>query len=389
MEIATTSPVKSSTKSMKFIVSSSVLLKHLQMIHGVVMPNNPLPALDNFLFEIEKGQLTASASDLETTISTRLPVESKQDVSVCINARILMDMLKTFPEFPLTFNIDEKKSTCEISSEYGKYRISATAAEEYPRIPEADGVSTVQIPSSVMLHAIDKTLFATGNDEMRPVMSGVFCQLSKKDLTFVATDAHRLVRYRRTDAGSAKEISFIVPKKPLTLLKNVLPDDDSAVKIDYNDSNAFFSFDNISLICRLIDGKYPNYEQVIPTDNPNMLTVDRGAFLSSVKRISIFANKTTYQVRLKITGNELIVSAEDPDFSNEANERLSCQYTGEDMEIAFNARLLSEMLDNIETDQVELHMSAPNRAGLIIPPKAEADKSEDVLMLVMPVMMHG
>ena len=389
METLTQPSTQSSATKVKFIVSSAALLKHLQMIHGVVMPNNPLPALDNFLFEIEKGQLTVSASDLETTISTRLPVESKQDINVCINARILMDTLKTFPEFPLTFNIDEKKHICEISSEYGKYRISAIAAEEYPRIPEADGVSTVQIASSVMLHAIDKTLFATGNDEMRPVMSGVYCQLSKKDLTFVATDAHRLVRYRRTDAGSAKEISFIVPKKPLTLLKNVLPDDDSAVKIDYNDSNAFFSFDNVSLICRLIDGKYPNYEQVIPTDNPNVLMVDRNAFLSSVKRISIFANKTTHQVRLKIVGNELIVSAEDPDFSNEANERLSCQYTGEDMEIAFNARLLSEMLDNIDTDQVELHMSAPNRAGLIVPPKAEADKSEDVLMLVMPVMMHG
>ncbi|MBK5285576.1 MAG: DNA polymerase III subunit beta, partial [Bacteroidia bacterium] len=317
---------------MKFIVSSSTLLKHLQMIHGVIMPNNPLPALDNFLFEIEKGELTASASDLETTISTRIKVEAKQDVKICIHARILMDTLKTFAEHPLTFNIDEKKITCEVSSDYGKYKMSAISSDDYPRIPEADSVSSIQIPSAVMLNAINKTLFATGNDEMRPVMSGVFCQLTKKDMTFVATDAHRLVRYRRTDAASPKEISFIIPKKPLTLLKNVLPNDDSAVKIDYNDSNAFFSFDHISLICRLIDGKYPNYEAVIPTDNPNHLTVDRNAFLSSVKRISIFSNKTTYQVRLKITGSELNISAEDPDFSNEATERLTCQYKGEDME---------------------------------------------------------
>lgn len=374
---------------MKFIVSSSALLKHLQMIHGVIMPNNPLPALDNFLFEIDKGELTASASDLETTMSTRIKVETKQDAKICVHARILMDTLKTFADHPLTFTIDEKKFTCEISSDYGKYKISAISSDDYPRIPEADSVSSIQIPSAVMLNAVNKTLFATGNDEMRPVMSGVFCQFSKKDLTFVATDAHRLVRYRRTDAASAKDVSFIVPKKPLTLLKNILPDDDSAVKIDYNDSNAFFAFDNVSLICRLIDGKYPNYEAVIPTDNPNKLLVDRNAFLSSVKRISIFSNKTTYQVRLKITGSELNISAEDPDFANEASERLGCEYTGEDMEIAFNARLLIEMLSNMDTEQAEIEMSAPSRAGLLVPPKSEAAKGEDLLMLVMPVMMHG
>ncbi len=374
---------------MKFIVSSAPLLRQLQAIGGVLNSNNPLPILDNFLFDIVKNTLYISASDLETTMTTSLPVEAKKDGKVAVPAKILLDTLKTFPEQPLTFTIDEKTNGIEISSDYGKYKLTGFDGEEFPKVPPLTGTSSVEFAPDVLLQVINKTLFATGNDELRPVMSGVFCQLGKTEITFVATDAHKLVRYIRKGNSSAKDTSFILPRKPLTLLKNILPGVEGIVKIDYNENNAFFTVGNTSLICRLIDGRYPNYEAVIPTENPNKLTVDRSAFLNSVRRVSIFSNKTTHQVRLKIAGSELQISAEDLDFSNEANERLACQYSGEDMEIGFNARFLTDMLSNLESDEVSLEMSLPNRAGILVPSTQNGKGTEDILMLVMPVMLNN
>lgn len=374
--------------TMKFIVSSSGLLRQLQAISGVLNANNPLPILDNFLFVIEKGSLTVSASDLETTMTASMQVDAKASGKIAVPAKILLDMLKNFPEQPLTFSIDEKTFSIEISSDYGKYKLTGFNGDEFPKLPVMEKTTSLELDSTVMLQAINKTLFATGNDELRPVMSGVFCQLSKSGLTFVATDAHKLVRYRRTDSKAKSEGTFILPKKPLNLLKNILTGADEALKINYNDNNAFFEFGNVSLICRLIDGRYPNYEAVIPVENPNKLTIDRAALLNSVRRVSIFSNKTTHQVRLKINGSELHISAEDLDFSNEANERLSCQYTGEDMEIGFNARFLAEMLSNLDSDQINIEMSAPNRAGILTPSEG-SNSTEDVLMLVMPVMLNS
>ncbi len=384
-------PSSNSSKNyshMKFIVSSSGLLRQLQAISGVLNTNNPLPILDNFLFTIEKGSLTVSASDLETTMTTQLPVEAKASGKIAVPAKILLETLKTFPEQPLTFTIDEKTFNIEISSDYGKYKLTGFDGQEFPKLPVLEGTTSLEMPSNVMLNAINKTLFATGNDELRPVMSGVFCQLSKDNLTFVATDAHKLVRYKRNDAKAKSEGVFILPKKPLTLLKNVLTAQDETLKINYNDNNAFFEFGNISLICRLIDGRYPNYEAVIPVENPNKLTIDRASLLNSVRRVSIFSNKTTHQVRLRINGSELHISAEDLDFANEANERLSCQYTGEDMEIGFNARFLTEMLSNLDSEQINIEMSAPNRAGILTPAEGK-NSEEDILMLVMPVMLNN
>lgn len=374
---------------MKFIVSSSSLLKQLQTISGVLSTSNPLPILDNFLFEINKNELVISASDLETTMTSKLNIEAKEVGKIAMPAKILLDTLKTFPEQPLTFSIDEKTHSIEISSDYGKYKLSGHDGEEFPRIPTIEKASSIELPSNVLSEAINKTIFATGNDELRPVMSGVFCQLSPENMTFVATDAHKLVRYRRSDTKSKVSTSFIIPKKPLNLLKNILPTEDIKVQINYNESNAFFSFANINLICRLIDGRYPNYEAVIPADNPNKLTVGRQAFLNSIRRVSIFSNKTTHQVRLKIAGSELQISAEDLDFANEANERLSCQYEGQDLEIGFNAKFLTDMLTNIDTEEVSVEMSAPNRAGIILPSKEEDSSKEDILMLVMPVMLSN
>ncbi|MBK6397625.1 MAG: DNA polymerase III subunit beta [Bacteroidetes bacterium] len=374
---------------MKFIVSSTTLMKHLQQISGVLNSSNPLPILNNFLFVVDKGTLTVSASDLESTMTTGIQLtEGKQGGKIAVPAKILLDTLKTFPEQPLTFLVDEKTLGIEIVSDFGKYKLTGFDAEEFPRVPTMDGAKTLKLSASILQNAINKTLFATGNDELRPVMSGVFFQLSKDNITFVATDAHKLVRYRRTDAKASGEGALIVPKKPLNLLKNIMADSEEVVNINYNESNILFQFANHSLICRLIDGRYPNYEAVIPVDNPNKLTISRSALLSSVRRVSIFSNKTTHQVRLKVAGSELQISAEDLDFANEANERLSCQYEGEDMEIGFNARFLSDMLSNLEFENVTIEMSAPNRAGILVPANSE-NESEDILMLVMPVMLNN
>lgn len=373
---------------MKFIVSSSALLKQLQALSGVINSTNSLPILDNFLFEIEKGQLTISASDLETTMTTIVSIESKDTGVIAIPAKLLIDTLKTFPEQPLTFTIDEKKFSIEISSDFGKYKLTGQDSDEFPKIPTIMSASSIEVDASILLEAINKTIFATGNDELRPVMTGVYCQLSSDGLIFVSTDAHKLVRYRRNDAKSKAAASFILPKKPLNLLKNILPTVVEKVKIEYNNTNAFFSFIGTTIICRLIDGKYPNYEAVIPSSNPNKLTIDRMTFLNSIRRVSIFSNKTTHQVRLKVAGSELSISAEDLDYANEANERLTCQYVGEDMEIGFNSRFILEMLNNINSESITLEMSAPNRAGILLPTEHD-NKKEDTLMLVMPVMLNN
>lgn len=374
---------------MKFIVSSGLLLKNLQVLSGVLSSNMTMPILENFLFILKNGELTISASDLETTMTTRFPVEEGKDSGmVAVPAKILLDTLKTFAEQPLMFSVNEKNFAIEISSNSGKYKLSGFDGLEFPKIPQVELTTSLDLPSLVLLEAINKTIFATGNDELRPVMSGVYCQLGPDNITFVATDAHRLVRYRRIDAKSPVSTSFILPKKPLNLLKSILYTQDSKVKIDYNESNAFFTFDNYNLICRLIDGRYPNYEAVIPIDNPNKLTINRDLFLNSIRRVSIFSNKTTHQVKFKITGSSIQISAEDVDFSNEANESLTCTYDGEDIEIAFNARFITDMLSNLNTEEVNLEMSLPNRAGILSPVKSEKNADEDVLMLVMPVMVN-
>jgi DNA polymerase III subunit beta len=380
---------------MKFIVSSSNLLKQIQMLNGVLNSSNTLPILDNFLFEIDKGTLTISASDLETTITTHITVESKDSGNVAVPARLLIDTLKTFPEQPLTFTIDKKRLAIEISSDYGKYKITGQNGDEFPKAPSVDNGSSLEMDGSILSRAIGKTLFAAGNDELRPVMSGVFVQFAPDGTTFVATDAHKLVRYRRGDVKATGSASFILPRKPLNLLKNILGTTEGIVRVEYNATNARFSWGiapdgsvGSTLICRLIDGKYPNYDAVIPKNNPNKLTIDTTALLGSIRRVSIFANKTTHQVRLKIAGSELNISAEDLDFSNEAAERLTCSYAGDDMEIGFNSRFLVEMLTNIDSNEATIEMSAPNRAGILLPNNNNG-AGEDTLMLVMPVMLNN
>lgn len=372
---------------MKFIVSSTYLLKQLQVLGGVINSSNTLPILDNFLFDLKDSKLTVSASDLETTMSSTLDVESDVDGSIALPARLLLDTLKTFPEQPLTFVVEEN-NTVEISSNHGKYALAYADGNEFPKSVELDNPSTTTISGDILATAISKTIFAAGNDDLRPVMSGVFFQFSTEGLTFVATDAHKLVKYTREDVKADQVAEFIMPKKPLNLLKGILAATDDNVTIEYNDSNAKFTFENTILICRLIDGKYPNYEAVIPKENPNKLTIDRTQFLNSVRRVSIFSNKTTHQIRLKIAGAELNISAEDIDYSNKAEERLTCDYQGDDMQIGFNSRFLTEMLNNLNADNVQLEMSLPNRAGILTPVDG-LDVGEHVTMLVMPVMLNS
>lgn len=370
---------------MNFIVSSNQLLKQLQILQGVINTSNTLPILDNFLFEINQNRLTITASDLETTMSTGIDVESTHVGNIAVPARLLVDTLKTFPEQPLTFTAEN--NIIEISANNGKYSLAYLAGEDFPKAVSVKDPSSTHILGDTLASAINATIFASGNDDLRPVMSGVFFQFATDGLTFVATDAHKLVKYKRTDLTASSTAEFIMPKKALQLLKGVLLGNDEEIKVEYNETNAQFSFGRTSLNCRLIEGKYPNYEAVIPKENPNVLTIQRDTLLNSLKRVSIFSNKTTHQIRLKIAGAELNISAEDFDFSNKAEERLSCSYLGEDIQIGFNSRFLIEMLSNINAEEINLSMSQPNRAG-IITPLDNIEDGEEITMLVMPVMLN-
>jgi len=374
---------------MRFIVNSSVLLKQLQAVSGVISTNNTLPILDNFLFQLKGNNLIITATDLETTITSSVELDmSDDDANIAVPAKILIDTLKTFSSTPLTFSVDLESMVITISAGEGNYKLSGYNAEEYPKTPEIESSAMLNIDSSILLKAISKTIFATGYDDLRPVMTGVLFKMNPENVIFVGTDAHKLVWYKRNDLNAEEEINFILPKKPLNQLKNNLPTENAPVLIEYNDTNAVFTFGTIKLICRLIEGKYPNYQAVIPANNPNKLIVDRLLFLNSIKRVSIFASHSTFQVRLKIAGRELTISAEDIDYSNEAKERLTCQYEGEDIEIGFNSKFLLEMLSNLESENISLEMSSPNRAGIIKPVDNE-NKNEDILMLVMPVMLNN
>ena len=371
---------------MKFIVSSSLLYKELQNLGGIINSANTIPILDNFLFNIEKNKLKITSSDLESSMTSEIEVESESNDSIAISAKLLLDILKTFADQPLTFNKSDK-NTIEISADNGKYSLAYLDGAEFPKEIVIQDASETEINADDFLNAINSTIFASGNDDLRPVMSGVFFQFNSDSLKFVATDAHKLVKYERKDYNSENNSEFIMPKKPLQILKGILSSVEGKISIEYNESNATFKFNKNTLTCRLIDGKFPNYEAVIPKENPNVLSINRDVFLNSVRRVSIFSNKTTHQVRLKIAGTSLNISAEDFDYSNKADEKLECDYKGDDMQIGFNSKFLIEMLNNLDTDMVTLSMSHPNRAG-IIRPENTTNKNEDITMLVMPVMLN-
>jgi DNA polymerase III subunit beta len=371
---------------MKFIVSSSALLKQLQQISGVINANTVLPILEDFLFEVEANRLTVVATDLETVMRIQMDIEAKETGKICIPARILMDSLKNIPDQPLTFNID-KNFAVEITSDNGKYKVMGENPDNFPKEPAADDTTSFTMTSSALVTAINKTLFAVSNDDLRPAMTGVYFELDKNSIQFVATDAHRLVRYKRTDVSCPKADSFIVPKKPLNLLKSALPDKDDELTLSYNSNHLFVKHGTTQLSCRLIDARFPDYKVVIPADNPYKLTVGKTDFQGALRRVSVFSNKSTNQVVLNIQGSELQLAAQDIDFSFEGNERMKCQYKGDDLAIAFNARFLIEMLNAAASDEVNVELSTPTKAGIIKP--TENEENEELLILVMPLMLNN
>ena len=370
---------------MKFIVSSSSLLKQLQHIAGVINANTVLPILEDFLFEVEKNKLTVVATDLETVMRVQLDIDAKDSGKVCIPAKILLDSLKNLPDQPLAFNID-KNFAVEITSDNGKYKVMGENPDNFPKAPAADDTTSFVLTASALITAINKTLFATSNDDLRPAMTGVFFELDKKGLQCVATDAHRLVRYKRKDVSCPKNDSFIVPRKPLNLLKTAIHSNEDELTLSYNSNHLFVKHGTTQMSCRLIDARFPDYKVVIPADNPYRLTVNKSDFQSALRRVSIFSNKSTNQVALNISGSELQLAAQDVDFSFEGTERMKCQYNGEDLVIAFNAKFLIEMLTAADGDEVNLELSTPTKAGLIKPTEQEED--EELLMLVMPLMLN-
>ena len=371
---------------MKFIVSSSALLKQLQQISGVINANTVLPILEDFLFELETNRLTVVATDLETVMRIQMDIEAKETGKICIPARILMDSLKNIADQPLTFNIDKNYSV-EITSDNGKYKVMGENPDNFPKEPAADDTTSFTMTSSALVTAINKTLFAVSNDDLRPAMTGVYFELDKNFIQFVATDAHRLVRYKRTDVSCPRSDSFIVPKKPLNLLKSALPDKDDELTLSYNGNHLFVKHGSTQLSCRLIDARFPDYKVVIPADNPYKLTVGKSDFQGALRRVSVFSNKSTNQVVLNIQGSELQLAAQDVDFSFEGNERMKCQYNGDDLAIAFNARFLIEMLNAAASDEVNVELSTATKAGIIKP--SENEENEELLILVMPLMLNN
>jgi DNA polymerase-3 subunit beta len=376
---------------MKFVVSSMELLGHLQAISRVISNKNTLPILDNFLFSLEDGILEITSSDLESTLVTHIQLDNTDGSgTVAIPARLLTDTLKEFPEIPLNFEVNPDTLMVVIQSENGKFSIPGQNGAEFPQMPviKDDQKQTLELEQEVLLSGISKSLFATADDELRPVMNGIFMELSPDDITFVASDAHKLVRYKRTDAAAGTASSFILPKKPASLLKNILPREENKVVLEFDDRNASFTLTDYKLVCRLVEGNYPSYNSVIPSDNPYKMSIDRLAFYNTLKRVSVFSNQASNLVKLSLTGNQLNISAQDIDFSISATERLSCQYEGEDMEIGFKSTFLIEILANLASDDVVLEMSDPTRAGILLPSSTE-NENEDTLMLLMPMMINA
>lgn len=376
---------------MNFVVSSSELFKHLQLVGKVINSKNTLPILDNYLFVLEGGELTITASDLETTLSTTIQPESfTGNGSIAIEAKRLNDILKEFPEQPLSFEINQTSRKIDLKSDKGIYNIMGQNPEDFPQFPVLDEskIFSASMQSEALFAGINKTLFATADDELRPVMNGIFIEISTDQITFVASDSHKLVRYRRKDFSSEADSSFILPKKPAMLLKNLLSKDANKVQLQYDNKNALFTLAGYKMVCRLVEGRYPAYGSVIPTNNPYKMVIDRVEFLNCLKRVNVFSNQASNLVKLSVNPDKLEVSAQDIDYSISAIETLPCQFDGNPIDIGFKSIFLIEILINLGTPDVILEMTDPSRAGILLPFNDES-QDEDTLMLIMPMMLSN
>ncbi len=376
---------------MKFVASSTELLSHLQAISRVISSKNTLPILDNFLFNLSGNELEITASDLESTLITKMRLDNIDGAgTIALPARILLDTLKEFSEQPLTFDINTDTMAVVINSENGRFSVVGQNGVDFPVLPtiRTEKRFSFNIGSDVLLNGINRTLFATADDELRPVMGGIFVEASTEKITFVASDAHKLVKYERNDAKADDNSSFILPKKPASLLKNILPKETGMVAVEFDDRNAFFTLADYRVVCRLVEGNYPNYNSVIPKNNPRKVTIDRVELYNILRRVSVFSNQASNLIKLQFAPNQITVSAQDIDFSISAYERHKCLYEGDEMEIGFKSVFLLEILANISSQDVVIELADPTRAGLFLPAEAE-NESEDLLMLLMPMMINA
>ena len=373
---------------MRFDVSSTALLSHLQSIGKVIASKNTLPILDNFLFQLEENTLTVTASDAETRLVTSLEVMNAEGSGLfCVSAKMLLDPLKELPEQPLTFDVNDANLEVFIHFQNGKYNFIGQKGDTYPQQkPLSEQAVEVVMDAQLLLNGISRSLFATADDELRPVMNGVYFDFHTDDLTFVASDGHKLVRLRNLSVQSEERASFILPKKPATLLKNLLAKEEGLIRLQFDDNNAYVRCANCEMVCRLIEGRYPNYNSVIPKENPFQVTIDRMFLLNALKRVSVFSNQSSSLIKLHLEDKLLTVSAQDIDFSTSAEERIPCEYNGDELSIGFKATYLIDILGNISSTDVILQLADPSRAGLILP--LENQENEDLLMLLMPMMLN-
>ncbi len=373
---------------MKFTISSSKLFSQLQAVSRVINNKNSLPILEDVLFDLEGNELNLTASDGETTIRTAVEVEGVEGSGkVASAAKLLLETLKEFSEQPLAFTIDENNFAVSMVSQNGTYSFVGVNGNEYPEMPASEaGSRAVAIPAGVLQSAIEKTIFCTADDDLRPVMNGIFFDIAEDKVTMVATDAHRLVRYTNTGVQAGAAASFILPKKPASLLKNLLAKAEDDVKVTFGTKNARFEFGSTIIVCRQIEGRFPNYNAVIPQANQNIVTVDRQTIINACKRVAVFANNGTAQLRLALSDNQIKISAQDIDFSTSAEETIACDYNGTPMAIGFKAPFLIDLLSAIASTEVQLKLADPARAGLILP--SENEENEDVLMLLMPMLLN-
>ncbi|MBE6282743.1 MAG: DNA polymerase III subunit beta [Mediterranea massiliensis] len=373
---------------MKFIVSSSALSSHLQAISRVINSKNALPILDCFLFEVQDGLLTITVSDSETTMVTSVEVnDNDMNGRFAITAKTLLDALKEIPEQPLSFQVDLDSLEINVQYQNGKYSLMGQHADEFPLSPRlSENAVKVELDAQVLLNGINRALFATADDELRPTMNGIYFDITTDDITMVASDGHKLVRCKTLAAKGDERAAFILPKKPANLLKNLLGKEQGQVVVAFDDRNAMFTLEGYKMVCRLIEGRYPNYNAVIPQNNPYKIIIDRMLMLGALRRVSIFSSQASSLIKLRLQDNQVVISAQDIDFSTSAEETLVCQYSGNPMSIGFKSTFLIDILNNISSSEIIVELADPSRAGVIIP--AEQTENEDLLMLLMPMMLN-
>ena len=373
---------------MRFTLSSTALGSRLQTLARVINSKNSLPILDSFLFEVRNQQLFITASDSENVMRSVLALDQTEgEGSFAVPSRTLLDAMKELPEQPLSFEVNTDNFTIKIIYQNGLYNFTAQNADEYPRAQQIpDGANVITIDSQALADCISRSLFATDQDELRPVMNGIYFDLTPESLNVVASDGHKLVRNKNFNIKSEAPAAFILPKKPATLLKNVLGKDGGDVVIKFDERSAEISFSDGVLTCRLNEGRYPNYNSVIPQNNPNQLVIDRRSLIGALKRVLPFASESSQLIRFHLEAGKLELSSEDIDFATSAKEVVTCEYTGQSMNIGFKGSSLSEILNNLQGDEVQIELADPSRAGIIVP--ASQPENEDVLMLIMPMLLN-